>query len=183
MGLEIESIRQIAKASVEANTPEVERIKREFNEGKLATVAITDVDFPTSVYHKLFTNISLFDIAVVAPITEVYRRVNVAHHRKKMNQALEPQISEMLHALSQRVLNKNEADIYHSYCFKQIAYAGQYIQDVGNILSVAEESVNRLKRYYKFDTSKLKIPSNVHSEEFHPRNPSPLNAGEKPPSN
>lgn len=145
---EIQAIEASAKHSVEVNTPSLEETRRKYEEepDSVSYIEIGDADFPNGVYERMLDDVGLFSTELVVLLTELYRWVDYAHHRKNENLKQGEDFHRFLRVSLDKELHSQELDYLRVKAGGTIHYATVYLEVVARVASLAKRTLTELDK-------------------------------------
>ncbi len=143
---EIRAIQATAANSLDLNTPNLEVARSQYKKGpdSITHMEIGDADFPTDVYHMMLGDVGLFKANLVVLLTDLYRWISYAHHRKAENLEQADEYTSVLTTAVGRALSSPEVDYLRGKAGGTLHYAEVYLKVVKRVESLARSALKEL---------------------------------------
>jgi len=172
LGYEIAQMAQMAIESVKRNGALLEDYKRRINAGERWFFNANDMDLFRTVYDKPTTNLSLLPSDLISTISDIYRRVEICNHIKRlMNNVVEKSGVNMstLTIEPGNPLALREVDMAIT---QFIFYSESYYQNLTNLYGVCAKACEGLSKVAKIEKFLVPAVQMVSPKENNPSPPS-----------
>lgn len=162
LGYEIGQMRAILFASNERNKREIDKYKTEVSQGNRYFLKFTDSPLSRSIYDRPTTDLTLLPPESVATITDIYRRLELCNHIRKLGDEVAKQGNGLMPnivGVPDSVYNSPEMAPVLREIDKAInqfiAYSEMYQSNVVNVIEVCDKALTSLKKIATIDLSQI----------------------------
>jgi hypothetical protein len=155
LGYEIAQTREILKVSTPRNKTLLDEYRKELEGNTISFIVLTDVDLFRTVYDKPTTNVSLLSPTLVAVISDVYRRVELINHIKRLANDTSSKGAGNLAVWWADASNSPAKEQALAARSQFIGFSDIYLKNLTNLLGRCDEAIDGLSKIAKIDQKKV----------------------------
>lgn len=171
LGYEIAQMAQMAIESTKRNGALLEDYRRRINAGERWFMTVNDMDLFRTVYDKPTTNLSLLPSDLIPTISDIYRRVEICNHIKRlMNDVVEKGNGNLSTLLIQPENRLALGEVDRAIA-QFIFYSESYYQNLTNLYGVCDkacEGLSKVARKEKFLVPTVQMVSPMENDSIPP---------------
>lgn len=140
LGAEIKAIERTAEWSVDHLKQSLAQVKK-LQEGHAAAyIRIDAPDFPGDVYRMFLLDIPLLEPELAMQVTELYRWIGYAHHRREETNHAYKEVHLVLSRIDPRKPDAHDLDLLKFHAGESSCFATVYLKIVSKILDRAQNA-------------------------------------------
>ena len=155
LGYEIAQMKAIASASAKRNRAILEDYRKQVGAGKRGFLVLTDMDLSRAVYDKPTTNLSLFPPELIPDITDLYRRVELCNHVKRLANDVSAKGNNLMPTFLITQTDPNVNRELDRAATQFIGYLEIFLSNLESLSNMCASTVEGLSKIAKIDESKV----------------------------